>query len=240
MRFLSLIYLSFFLIACSPGADNPVDPAARSGIADAPLDSLRLWDWPEELARQWEVVTVSPLSTRQVPDSRYTGYLSVIPGPIEANYVHWYSWVRGDTFRVDFRVRVRCGRTTIPAFQEMRVLLAMTPEFPTPLDVTLTVPGTAKQYLMARGYRALIRDPESATPNKGSLVPLEYGRWVTVPTLTQCERDSVYVRLEIANLLNENRTPPRPLWLWAELRNRGKLETVVGKMAIGVAIRERP
>lgn len=239
MRFLLPLYLALFSLTCSPGTDNPVDPAARSGIDSSSLDSLRLWDWPEELSPQWEVVTVSPLSTREVSDSRYTGFLSLVPGPAEAQYVHWYTWTRGDTLRIDFKVRVRCGRTTIPNFEELRILFAMTPELPTPLDVTVTAPGTTKQYLVARGYRSLIRDPESATPNEGPLVLLEYGRWVIVPTLTQCEGDSVNVRLEIANFLNENRTPPRPFWIWVELRNRDAMETVVGKIAVGVSVRER-
>lgn len=239
MRFLLPIYLTLFSLTCSPGADNPVDPAARSGADSDSLDSLRLWNWPRDLSPPWEIVTVSPLSTKQVPGSRYTGFLSVIPGPIEAQYVHWYRWARDDTLRIDFKVRVRDRRTTIPNFEELRILFAMTPELPTPIDATVNISGTSERYLMARGYQEQIRDPEAHDPTKGPLVRLEDGPWIAIPLLTPGANDSVFVTLEIANFLNENRTPPRPFWIWVELWNRSGTETVVGKMAVGIAVRER-
>lgn len=239
MRPLLLILLAAVLLTCTDNVSEPVGQSLRNIPADTiPLDSLRIWNWPRELSPPWEAVAVSPLTTKDVPGSRYTGFVSIQPGPLEAQYVHWYDWRYGDTLRLDFQVRVRCRRTTIATFEEIRVLLPMTPQLQTPLDVTVTVPGATQHYLMARGYVAEIRDPEAVNPEWGRLLDIEYGRWVPLDALTQCGDDSVYVRLEIANLLNEGYAPPRPLWIWVELRNQQAMQTVIGKIAVGLSIRE--
>lgn len=239
MRYPIPAILTCCLLACSPPGDGLTGPLSRIESDTVPLDNLRLWEWPRDLSPQWEIVSVSPLSTRHVPDSRYTGFLSVVPGRLEASYVHWYYWTPGDTLHIDFRVRVRCRRTTIPELHELRILFAMTPELPTPIDVTARTPAETRQYLVARGYRDVIRDPEAEDPSKGPLIRLEDGPWISIPALTPCEIDSVYVRLSIADLLNDGFTPPRPFWVWVELWNRSGTETVVGKMAVGIDVRER-
>lgn len=240
MRLLLPLLLAICLLTCSPDdATGPLRSAHSVAVDTTSLDSFRLWEWSPQWIPQWEIVSVSPLSTRYVPDSRYTGYVSVQPGPIEGQYIHWYQWIRGDTLRIDVRIRIRCRRTTIPSFEEVRVLIPMTSQLPTPLDVTMTVPGTEKRFLVPRGYLTRIRDPEAINPDSGREIDIEYGQWLPIPTLIPCSADSVPVTIRIANLLDSNKTlPPRPFWAWFELRNRQAFQTVVGKIAIGIAVTE--
>lgn len=217
-------------------AEAPTSPLTK-GADSIVFDSVRIHYWPDRLAHDWATVIVAPVSKREDSGSRYTGMVSPWPGYDEQTYVHWYDWNRDDTLRVDARVRAVCGNGDTIPYTEARVLFRMSLTIPSPVEVIAVTELDTTRYLMARGYVDEVPEPDVNPDGYPVYRRLEYGPWVSISPITPCRADSARLRVLFPHLTTDGLNPPRPLWLYVELRNRQVRSTIVGKIGVGVSER---